>query len=161
MITWSSVSPTKANQSAPMPFGPWARCRCCCATPFTRTWCNRSKARRHRAWRTIRQYRTGHQHLRRHTAGLKLADYVVTEAGFATDLGAEKFIHIKCRNAGLKPSTVCHCRHGQGDQVPRGFTENRCLGNLAKHIENVRRFGLNPVVCLSHFPDDNPQTMRG
>jgi formate--tetrahydrofolate ligase len=88
---------------------------------------------------------------------LKLADYVVTEAGFATDLGAEKFIHIKCRNAGLKPSTAVIVATVKAIKYHGGFTETGGLGNLAKHIENVRRFGLNPVVCLSHFPDDNPQ----
>ena len=88
---------------------------------------------------------------------LKLADYVITEAGFATDLGAEKFIHIKCRNAGLKPSTAVIVATVKAIKYHGGFTETGGLGNLAKHIENVRRFGLNPVVCLSHFPDDNPQ----
>jgi formate--tetrahydrofolate ligase len=88
---------------------------------------------------------------------LKLADYVVTEAGFATDLGAEKFIHIKCRNAGLKPTTAVIVATVKAIKYHGGFTDTGGLGNLAQHIENVRRFGLNPVVCLSHFPDDNPQ----
>ena len=88
---------------------------------------------------------------------LKLADFVVTEAGFATDLGAEKFIDIKCRPAGLKPSTAVIVATIKAIAYHGGFTETGGLGNLAQHIENVRRFGLNPVVCLSHFPDDNPQ----
>jgi formate--tetrahydrofolate ligase len=88
---------------------------------------------------------------------LKLADYVVTEAGFATDLGAEKFIDLKCRTAGLKPSTAVIVATIKAIKYHGGFTETGGLGNLAKHIENVRRFGLEPVVCLSHFPDDNPQ----
>jgi formate--tetrahydrofolate ligase len=85
---------------------------------------------------------------------LKLADYVVTEAGFATDLGAEKFIDIKCRTAGLKPSTAVIVATLKAIKYHGGFTDTGGLGNLAKHIENIRRFGLNPVVCLSHFPDD-------
>ena len=88
---------------------------------------------------------------------LKLADFVVTEAGFATDLGAEKFIDIKCRTAGLKPSTAVIVATIKAIKYHGGFTETGGLGNLAQHIENVRRFGLEPVVCLSHFPDDNPQ----
>jgi formate--tetrahydrofolate ligase len=88
---------------------------------------------------------------------LKLADYVVTEAGFATDLGAEKFIDLKCRTAGLKPSTAVIVVTVKAIAWHGGFTDTGGLGNLAQHIENIRRFGLNPVVCLSHFPDDNPQ----
>jgi formate--tetrahydrofolate ligase len=88
---------------------------------------------------------------------LKLADYVVTEAGFATDLGAEKFIDIKCRTAGLKPVTAVIVATLKAIAYHGGFTDTGGLGNLAKHIENIRCLGLNPVVCLSHFPDDKPQ----
>jgi len=87
---------------------------------------------------------------------LKLADYVVTEAGFATDLGAEKFIDLKCRTAGLKPTTAVIVATLKAIEYHGGFTDTGGLGNLAKHIENVRCFGLDPVVCLSHFPDDKP-----
>lgn len=87
---------------------------------------------------------------------LKLADYVVTEAGFATDLGAEKFIHIKCRSAGLKPAGAVIVATAKAIAWHGGFTETGGLGNLAKHIENIRLFGLEPVVCLSHFPTDQP-----
>jgi formate--tetrahydrofolate ligase len=87
---------------------------------------------------------------------LKLADYVVTEAGFATDLGAEKFIHIKCRTAGLKPSTAVIVASTKAIAYHGGFTDSGGLGNLAKHIENIRLFGLEPVVCISNFPDDKP-----
>ncbi len=87
---------------------------------------------------------------------LKLADYVVTEAGFATDLGAEKFIHIKCRTAGLKPAAVVIVATVKAVAWHGGYTAGGGLGNLAKHIENVRLFGLEPVVCLSHFPGDQP-----
>jgi len=87
---------------------------------------------------------------------LKLADFVVTEAGFATDLGAEKFIHIKCRNAGLKPATAVIVATTKAIAYHGGFKDSGGIGNLAKHIENIRKFGLEPVVCLSHFPDDQP-----
>ena len=88
---------------------------------------------------------------------LKLADYVVTEAGFATDLGAEKFVDLKCRSAGLKPATAVIVATLKAIEYHGGFTDTGGLGNLAKHIENVRCLGLDPVVCLSHFPDDKPE----
>ena len=91
---------------------------------------------------------------------LKLADYVVTEAGFATELGAEKFMHIKCRNAGLAPSAVVIVATTKAIAYHGGFTDSGGLGNLAKHIENIRLFGLEPVVCISHFPDDKPDDWR-
>jgi formate--tetrahydrofolate ligase len=79
--------------------------------------------------------------------GLKLGELVVTEAGFASDLGAEKFVDIKCRTGGLKPSAAVI------------VTTTRALAthgeeNLAKHVENVRLYGLAPVVALNHFTDD-------
>jgi formate--tetrahydrofolate ligase len=88
---------------------------------------------------------------------LKLADYVVTEAGFATDLGAEKFIHIKCRTAGLKPATAVIVATTKAIAYHGGLQDTGGLANLAKHIENIRCFGIDPVVCLSHFPDDKPE----
>ena len=91
---------------------------------------------------------------------LKLADYVVTEAGFATELGAEKFMHIKCRNGGLKPSAAVIVATVKAITYHGGFKDNGGLGNLAKHIENIRHFGLEPVVCISHFPDDKPGDWR-
>ncbi|PYN74652.1 MAG: formate--tetrahydrofolate ligase [Candidatus Rokuibacteriota bacterium] len=79
--------------------------------------------------------------------GLKLGEIVVTEAGFASDLGAEKFVDIKCRTGGLVPSaavivvtTRALAMHGEE--------------NLAKHVENVRLFGIPPVVALNRFTDD-------
>src|SRR5262249_41685645 len=77
---------------------------------------------------------------------LKLGEFVVTEAGFASDLGAEKFVDIKCRTGGLKPSAAVI------------VTTTRALAthgeeNLAKHVENVRLYGLAPVVALNHFTD--------
>lgn len=97
--------------------------------------------------------------------GLSLSDYVVTEAGFGADLGAEKFLNIKCVSAGLKPkavvlvATIRALRHHGGakkeeyntpslERVELGFA------NLEKHIENCRKFGLNPVVAINAFPSD-------
>ena len=97
--------------------------------------------------------------------GLKLADVVVTEAGFGADLGAEKFIDIKCRSAGLKPScavVVATVRalkmHGGVARNALG-TENveavqRGVANLARHVENLGKFGLPVVVGVNHFTSD-------
>ena len=104
---------------------------------------------------------------------LRCADYVVTEAGFGSDLGAEKFFHIKCRASGLKPSAavvVATLRalklHGgggivrAGSPLPVGLTgPNRTaltkgLENLAQHIANVRAFGIPVVVAVNAFVDD-------
>ncbi len=98
---------------------------------------------------------------------LKLADYVVTEAGFAADLGAEKFINIKCRLSGLKPAIavlVATCRalkmHG-GIPKEQIEEENRSaldagLANLRIHIENLKKFHLPVVVAVNRFPSDTP-----
>jgi len=96
---------------------------------------------------------------------LKLADVVVTEAGFGADLGAEKFFDIKCRKAGLKPdaavivATVRALKMHGG--VPRGELGKENLAalekgfaNLARHVENVRRFGVPPVVAINRFNAD-------
>jgi formate--tetrahydrofolate ligase len=84
---------------------------------------------------------------------LKLADVVVTEAGFGTDLGAEKFIDIKCRLAGLKPDAVVIVATAKA-------VELHGLDNLAKHIENVGHFNLVPVVAINRFPDDRPSALK-
>jgi formate--tetrahydrofolate ligase len=91
---------------------------------------------------------------------LKLADYVVTEAGFATELGAEKFFHIKCRLAGLQPSAAVIVATAKAVAYHGGFKEDGGLGNLAQHIANIRRFGLEPVVALNRFTDDSPADLR-
>ncbi len=100
--------------------------------------------------------------------GLSLSDYVVTEAGFGADLGAEKFLNIKCVSGGLSPevvvlvATIRALRHHGGatkefyntadlDKVKAGFA------NLEKHIENIKKFGLNPVVAINSFPSDTPE----
>jgi formate--tetrahydrofolate ligase len=99
------------------------------------------------------------------TAALSLADYVVTEAGFGADLGAEKFFDIKCRKAGLEPSTaviVATVRalkaHGGVAKADLG-KENQAavkagLANLGRHVANVRKFGLPVVVAINHFSSD-------
>jgi formate--tetrahydrofolate ligase len=96
---------------------------------------------------------------------LKLGDIVVTEAGFASDLGAEKFLDIKCRTAGLVPSVAVVVATVRALKMHAGvaLTElpvedvaavRRGCDNLAKHVENVRLFGLAPVVALNHFTGD-------
>ena len=91
---------------------------------------------------------------------LKLSDYVVTEAGFATDLGAEKFIDIKCRIAGLKPQAVVIVATAKAVAWHGGAKEDGGLANLQKHIENIRHFGLKPVVAINRFSDDKPAQLR-
>ena len=97
---------------------------------------------------------------------LKLGDYVITEAGFGADLGAEKFLDIKCRKAGLRPdavvivATVRALKHHGGAEKGRLGEENlealeRGLPNLLKHIENITvKFGLPAVVAVNRFPTD-------
>ncbi len=96
---------------------------------------------------------------------LKLSDYTVTEAGFGADLGAEKFFDIKCRYGNLKPSAVVIVAtvralkmHGGVDKTDLG-TENLSalengFCNLEKHIENVSKFAITPVVAINAFPTD-------
>jgi formate--tetrahydrofolate ligase len=91
---------------------------------------------------------------------LKLADYVVTEAGFATDLGAEKFFHIKCRNAGIFPKAVVIVATLKAIKHHGGMNESGGFGNLSKHIENIRQFGINPVVSINRFNDDTPEELN-
>lgn len=91
---------------------------------------------------------------------LKLSDYVVTEAGFGTDLGAEKFFHIKCRLTGLRPRAAVIVATVRAIAHHGGYTPHGGLGNLAKHIENIRRFGLAPVVAINRFDGDRPSDHR-
>ena len=99
------------------------------------------------------------------TTALKLADYVVTEAGFGADLGAEKFFDIKCRKAGLKPaatvsvSTVRALKMNGGVAKDALGTEDveavtRGCANLGRHIENIRQFGVPATVAINHFVTD-------
>ncbi|HEY6447148.1 MAG TPA: formate--tetrahydrofolate ligase [Acidobacteriaceae bacterium] len=91
--------------------------------------------------------------------GLRLADYVVNEAGFAADLGAEKYIDIVQRVTGVSPSvavlvTTVQSLRNQGEgELEKGFA------NLARHIANLQRFGLPVVVAINHFPHDTPEEL--
>ncbi|MCY2992605.1 MAG: formate--tetrahydrofolate ligase [Planctomycetota bacterium] len=85
---------------------------------------------------------------------LKLAQIVVTEAGFGSDLGAEKFFNIKCRVAGLQPKAAVIVATAKAVKYHGGCTARGGLGNLAKHIENIRQFNLEPVVAINRFEDD-------
>ena len=96
---------------------------------------------------------------------LKLADVVVTEAGFGADLGAEKFLDIKCRMNNLQPDAVVIVATVRALKMHGGVAKNNLaeknvdalkigLENLEKHIENIQNFGLPPVVALNYFPTD-------
>jgi len=105
-------------------------------------------------------------------AALKLADYVVTEAGFGADLGAEKFVDIKCRKAGLRPAaavivaTVRALKYHGGVEIAAIGQENiaaveKGVANLERHIENVRdRFGIPCVVAINHRAEDTGAEVR-
>ena len=102
---------------------------------------------------------------------LKLCDYVVTEAGFGADLGAEKFFDIKCRKAGLQPNAavvVATARalkfHGGIPRAQLG-AENveavtKGLVNLRRHLENIKKFGVPAVVCVNRFPTDTDAELK-
>lgn len=103
--------------------------------------------------------------------GLSVSDYVITEAGFGADLGAEKFLNIKCVSGGLKPeavvvvATIRALRHHGGataDEYNTASAERVSAGfaNLEKHIENVKKFGLNPVVAINGFPTDTNEEVK-
>ena len=105
------------------------------------------------------------------TSALKLADYVVTEAGFGADLGAQKFFDIKCRQAGLKPDAVTLVAtvralkmHGGvakddlGNENVKAVTDG-CT-NLERHIENVQSFGVPVVVAINRFSADTDAEMK-
>ena len=97
---------------------------------------------------------------------LKLGDYVVTESGFGSDMGMEKFFHIVCRAGGLQPNavvvvaTVKALKHHAGD--PDGGLDAIETGaaNLARHLGIVREFGVNPVVAVNRFPGDTTEEIE-
>jgi len=103
---------------------------------------------------------------------LKLADYVVTEAGFGADLGAEKFIDIKCRKSGLRPdvvvivATIRALKFHGGVDVKELNTENlealeKGVANLEKHVQNIREhYGLPAIVAINNFTFDTPAELR-
>jgi formate--tetrahydrofolate ligase len=99
--------------------------------------------------------------------GLKLADYVVTEAGFGADLGAEKFFDIKCRKAGLHPDAVVLVATTKALKMHGGVAKNDLKGenvaavikgceNLGKHIRNIGQFGVPVTVAINEFVTDTP-----
>jgi formyltetrahydrofolate synthetase len=98
--------------------------------------------------------------------GLKLGDYLVTESGFASDMGMEKFLDITCRIGDIRPSavvlvaTVRALKHHGGD-VDGGLAEiERGAANMARHIGIVRQFGLEAVVAVNKFPGDVPEELE-
>jgi formate--tetrahydrofolate ligase len=99
------------------------------------------------------------------TTGLRLADYVVTEAGFCADLGAEKFFDIKCRKAGLDPAVAVIVATVRALKMHGGVTKDdlrkenvqalrKGMANLGRHIENMKKFGVPITVAVNHFMTD-------
>ena len=104
-------------------------------------------------------------------AGLKLADYVVTEAGFGADLGAEKFLDIKCRKSDLKPSCVVIVATIRALKMHGGVAKDdlknenvealkKGLVNLERHVENVKKFGLPVAIAVNHFIKDTDDEVK-
>jgi formate--tetrahydrofolate ligase len=104
-------------------------------------------------------------------AGLKIADYVVTEAGFGADLGAEKFFDIKCRKAGLSPNAVVvvatvralkmHGGVAKADlSTPNADAVRRGADNLKRHLSNIKKFGVPAVVSINQFIADTPEEIE-
>ena len=104
-------------------------------------------------------------------AGLKLSEYVVTEAGFGADLGAEKFLNIKCRKAGIQPNCVVLVAtiralkmHGgvKKDDLKKENIEalKKGLPNLERHIKNIKKFGLQVTVAINHFISDTDKEIK-
>ncbi len=103
--------------------------------------------------------------------GMSLSDYTVTEAGFGCDLGAEKFLNIKCQSAGISPravvlvATVRALKYHGGVGVkdlnePNADAVSKGLVNLEKHLENIAQFNLKPVVAINSFVTDTPEEHR-
>ena len=102
---------------------------------------------------------------------LKLSEYVITEAGFGADLGAEKFLDIKCRKAGLKPSCVVLVAtiralkmHGgvEKDDLKKENLDalKKGMPNLERHVQNIKKFGLEPIVAINHFITDTNKEVK-
>ncbi|MBR3722131.1 MAG: formate--tetrahydrofolate ligase [Selenomonadaceae bacterium] len=102
---------------------------------------------------------------------LKAADIVVTEAGFGADLGAEKFLDIKCRKSGLKPDAAVIVATVRAMKMHGGLAKDELnkvdmnalekgAENLTKHIENIKKFGIPAVVAINAFPTDTPEELR-
>jgi formate--tetrahydrofolate ligase len=102
---------------------------------------------------------------------LKLADYVVTEAGFGADLGAEKFMNIKCRKAGLSPSVVVLVATVRAMKMNGGVSKQDLgnenveavaagCSNLGRHMENLKSFGVPVIVAINHFVTDTDSEVK-
>jgi len=102
---------------------------------------------------------------------LKLSEYVVTEAGFGADLGAEKFLDIKCRKAGIRPSCVVIVATIRALKMHGGVEKEdlkkenldalkKGIPNLERHINNVKKFGLEPIVAINHFITDTDKEVK-
>ena len=100
----------------------------------------------------------------------KLGDYVVTEAGFGADLGAEKFLNIKCRKMGISPDCVVIVATLKALKYHGGATKQECteqndvalkrgIHNLKKHLENIKSFGLKPIVAINRFTNDTEKEL--
>ena len=102
---------------------------------------------------------------------LKLSEYVITEAGFGADLGTEKFLNIKCRKAGLKPSCVVIVATIRALKMHGGVEKDNLnkenldalkegMSNLERHIENIKKFGLQVIVAINHFISDTDKEIK-
>ena len=102
---------------------------------------------------------------------LKLSEYVITEAGFGADLGTEKFLNIKCRKAGLKPSCVVLVATIRALKMHGGVEKDNLnkenldalkegMSNLERHIENIKKFGLQVIVAINHFISDTDKEIK-
>jgi formate--tetrahydrofolate ligase len=91
--------------------------------------------------------------------GLRLGDYLVTEAGFGSDLGAEKFFDLKCRFSKLEPAAAVIVATVKAVDFHGGFNKGGGWDNLSRHIDNVRRFGVEPIVAINRFPDDTTRAL--
>ncbi len=102
---------------------------------------------------------------------LKLSEYVITEAGFGADLGAEKFLNIKCRKAGIQPKCVVLVATIRALKMHGGLKKDNLkienlnalkkgLPNLKRHIENIKKFGLNLIVAINHFETDTQKEIK-
>ncbi len=102
---------------------------------------------------------------------LKLSEYVITEAGFGADLGAEKFLNIKCRKAGIQPKCVVLVATIRALKMHGGLEKDNLkienlnalkkgLPNLKRHIENIKKFGLNLIVAINHFETDTQKEIK-
>jgi formate--tetrahydrofolate ligase len=105
------------------------------------------------------------------TTALKLADYVVTEAGFGADLGAEKFMDIKCRLTGLKPDAITIVATIRALKMHGGVPKDQLAGenldaikkgfkNLERHLQNIAKFGVPVVVAINRFVNDTPAEIK-